>query len=99
MRNSHRQAQEMFLELGRLQGFAVRRQFSIAYPTDGVWLTKAGHGEEAGLPIAAIEVVVSESPKTILGSIATLENVSPAIAIVLVHEDEISRRLLRLGYT
>ncbi|MGG6382448.1 hypothetical protein [Paenarthrobacter sp. NEAU-H11] len=45
----------------------------------------------------ALEVVVSESPKTILGSIAVLEQIAPALGVILLQEDEIARRLIRDG--
>jgi hypothetical protein len=67
MREGHRQAQGLFLELGRRRGFSVRRQFTKLYPTDGVWLTRLQPDDEAEVPIAAIEVICSESPKTVLG--------------------------------
>ncbi|WP_147446795.1 hypothetical protein [Corallococcus sp. CA047B] len=87
----------MFLELGTTHGFDARRSFSRQHPTDGVWLTPRSHGEEGGILVAAIEVVASESPKTILGSIATLEIVSPALGIVLLEEEEIARRMIAAG--
>jgi hypothetical protein len=97
MRVSHRQAQDLFLALGNHRGFSVRRQYSKSYPTDGVWLTSLGREEGVEVPVAAIEVVCSESPKTILGSVATLITVSPSTGIVLLHEEEISRRMVRDG--
>src|SRR5690348_13291052 len=99
MRAGHRQAQDMFLALGRRHGYQVRRQFTTEMPTDGVWLAGRDHGEFGGLPIAAIEVLVSEGSKTRLGSIATLEQVSPSVAIVLVHDVEMIRRIVRDGGT
>ncbi len=45
----------------------------------------------------AIEVVVTESPKSIKGSISTLTAVSPALGIIVLHEDEIRRGLIRAG--
>jgi len=48
------------------------------------------------LPVVALEVVVSESPKTIKGSIGTLEAVSPSLGVLLLHEGEMRRtRILR----
>lgn len=38
---------------------------------------------------------MSESPKTLRGSIVTLECISPSLAVVLVHEEEIRRQALR----
>ncbi|WP_158086306.1 hypothetical protein [Mycobacterium asiaticum] len=94
----HNEAQRMFEELGRWYGFEPRRQHSRGFPADGVWLLGSCYGPAFGeLPVVAIEVVASESPKTILGSIATLERVGAALGIVLVQEDEIARRLVRDG--
>lgn len=97
MRQGHREAQEMFIDIGRAMGHGVRRTFSGAQPGDGVWLDERP-GILQGLPLAAIEVLVSESPKAICGSIHRLESISPALGIILVHEDEIRRRLTRLGF-
>jgi hypothetical protein len=87
----------MFIDIGRAMGHEVRRTFSGSQPGDGVWLD-ARPGILQGLPLAAIEVLVSESPKAICGSIHRLESISPALGIILVHEDEIERRLTRLGF-
>lgn len=98
MRQGHRTAQDMFLAVGERHGYHTLRSFTRQFPSDGVWLTPASHGEVAGnLPIAALEVVVSESPKTILGSVAVLERIGPALGVLLLHEDEIVRRLVRDG--
>ena len=87
----------MFLDIGRAMGHDVQRTFSISQPGDGVWLEERS-GITQGLPLAAIEVLVSESPKAICGSIHRLEAISPALGIILVQEDEITRRLTRLGF-
>ncbi|MGY2127470.1 hypothetical protein [Blastococcus sp. SYSU DS0617] len=98
MRKGHRLAQDQFLALGERHGFKTRRSFTSAFPSDGVWLTRSTHGDAVGgLPVVALEVVVSESPKTILGSIAVLERIAPSLGVLLVHEDEIARRLVRDG--
>ncbi len=98
MRQGHRTAQDQFLAIGARHGYRTRRSFSQQFPSDGVWLTPPAHGAVVGgLPVAALEVVVSESPKTILGSIAVLERIAPALGVVLLHEEEITRRLIRDG--
>ena len=95
MRAGHRQAQNMFLELGHHCGFETRRTYSRGLPTDGIWINR--DGVFGNLVVAAIEVVVSESPKTIRGSVATLETVSPSVGVILLHEDEIRRGMVRNG--
>lgn len=95
MTKAHRDAQSIFCGLGRALGYIPRLTFSVALPTDGVWLTESV--AETVVPVAAIEVLVSESRKTILGSVLTLELVSPALGIVLVHEAELRRRHVRNG--
>ena len=97
MRYGHREAQEMFLEVGRALGHDVRLTFSASQPGDGVWLAR-GPGILQGFPLAAIEVLVSESAKTICGSVHRLETISPMLGVILVHEDEVNRRLTRLGF-
>lgn len=98
MRRGHRDAQTAFLELGRALGYSPARTFSTRYPTDGVWYLKARDDISDGLPVAAIEVVVSESPKTMRGSVGVLEAVSPALGVLLIQEDDIARRLRRSGF-
>ena len=95
MRAGHRTAQRLFEELGRSQGFEPARSYTRKLPTDGVWLLKRGLVEL--LPIVAIEVIVSESPKTVKGSIHTLELVSPALGVLLLENEEIWRRRIRNG--
>jgi hypothetical protein len=96
VRYGHNEAQLMFEEIGRRLGFEVRRTFSDMLPTDGVWFLKAKDGAviNTQLPVVAIEVVVSEGPKAMQGDITILERVSPSLGIIVLHEDEIRRRLL-----
>lgn len=96
MRQGHRDAQDMFLEIGRALGHDVRRSFTPTQPGDGVWLERRP-GILQGFPLAAVEVLVSESPKEICGSIHRLEAISPVLGVILIQEDEITRRLTRLG--
>jgi len=96
MTPGHREAQAMFDALGRKLGMKAKHSFSRSYPTDGVWYSDSQPGFPEA-PVAAIEVIVSESRKTVRGSLLTLEVVSPAVGILLVHEDEIRRRLVRAG--
>lgn len=95
MLHGHREAQGMFEQLGRSLGFEVRRSFSQDLPTDGVWFLASAFPVVSKLPYVALEVVVSESPKSLRGSITTLEQVSPSLGVLLIQEDEIQRRLLR----
>lgn len=95
MTRGHRDAQTTFCDLGRARGFTPKLTFSPTLPTDGVWLAESVAGTV--MPVVAIEVLVSESRKTIRGSVLTLELVSPALGIVLVHEEELRRRHIRSG--
>lgn len=99
MRIGHSEAQRTFLDIGEALGFEARKSFSSEHPTDGVWLFGPRQGILAGLPAVAVEVIVSESAKTIDGSIHRLEAISPTVGVILVQEDEITRRLLRSGFT
>jgi hypothetical protein len=87
----------MFLGLGRALGYDPRLSFSRALPTDGAWLSPALGVDAPAVPVVAIEVVVSESRKTIRGSLLTLEMVSPSLGVILVHEEELRRRHVRAG--
>ncbi len=98
MRPGHKDAQYMFERMGVTLGYETRRSWSRALPTDGVWLLPSSG--ELFLPEAAavaIEVAVSEGPKTIKGSIDILAEVSPALGILVIHEVEIRRGLVRKG--
>ncbi len=97
MRTGHKDAQFLFEQLGRSAGYGYRRTWTRALPTDGVWLFDESLSLGAELPIAAIEVVVSEGPKTMKGSLDILAEVSPAIGILCVNEVEIRRGLVRRG--
>ena len=95
MRPGHKEAQDLFLHLGELQGYRPQKSFSLDHPTDGVWFQD--DWELGPLPIAAAEVIVTEGKKSMRGSIATLEAVSPAIGIVIFNDDEVQRGLIRAG--
>lgn len=97
MTQGHKEGQALFEALGRKLGFEVARSFSKTLPTDGVWFPDDRAGRFGQVPVVAIEVIASESRKTIRGSLMTLEMVSPALGILLVHEEEIRRRLIRAG--
>jgi hypothetical protein len=62
-----------------------------------VWVTAGDNGGIGHVPVAAIEVIVSERAKTMRGSIATLAAVSPALAVLLVQNCEIRRGLIKRG--
>jgi hypothetical protein len=87
----------MFLAMGHALGYQARRTWSAELPTDGVWLSPAGGGPFGGLPVVALEVIVTEGPKTVKGSIQTLAAVSPALGLVCLQEEEIRRGLIRRG--
>ena len=97
VRHGHREAQDMFLELGTALGFDTARTYTRAHPTDGVWIFGRDTGMLRGLPAVAVEVLVTESSKAIAGSVHRLEIVSPVLGILVVHEEEIRRRLTRVG--
>ncbi len=97
MSSGHAVAQRLFLEIGARRGYMTQQSYSSDAPTDGIWLTKGGFASVDRIPVAAIEVVASESLKTWRGSIATLEEVSPSIGILLLQDEEIFRRLVRKG--
>jgi hypothetical protein len=99
MTQAHRDAQTIFRELGAALGYTPTASFSPTLPTDGVWTVAAPLPNSAPLPVVAVEVVVSESRKTVRGSILTLEMVSPALGVLLIHEDELRRRHIRAGGT
>jgi len=86
----------MFEQLGKAKGYRTRRSWTRSHPTDGVWLN-SGHDTLGlgDLPVAAIEVLVTEGAKSSRGSLATLTAVSPSVGILLVHEEEIRRGMLR----
>jgi len=97
MRYSHKEIQDYFQKLGAKLGYTVKRRYSYQYPTDGVWFIPHPLNPAEVVPLVAIEVIVSESSKTIKGSIRTLEAVSPSVAILLIHEVEFLRRLTLKG--
>lgn len=97
MRPGHREAQEMFQAIGSKLGYQARRVWTRERPTDGVWLIRDVSPAIGGLPVAAVEVVVSESKKSLGGSVATLEAVSPALGVVLLQGEEIRRQMITHG--
>ena len=94
MKQAHKVIQDIFLEWGKRQGYLVRREFSQTLPTDGIWIDNKDLFN-LNAPYAAIEVLASEKGKVILGSINTLERVSPSIAILVMQDKVLERRLLK----
>lgn len=99
MKPGHKHSQQIFFEMGKILGYKPKKSFTAELPTDGIWTVQHPLNLMDKLPVAAIEVVVSESPKTIRGSVRTLEDVSPLLAIILIHEGEITRRNIIKGGT
>jgi hypothetical protein len=97
MLHGHCEAQQLFHAVGKRLGYDSRRTFTREFPTDGCWLIRSPTVIDGGLPFTALEVVVSESAKTVRGSVVTLEAVSPSLAILLIQEEEIRRRVIRTG--
>ena len=97
MNYGHKKTQDNFMQLGKRLGYAVRRSWSRDLPTDGVWLTDCPLSLDGQIPFVAAEVLASEKGKVILGSLATLERVNPAIALVIIADDEYRRRLYKKG--
>lgn len=98
MHSGHRSAQRTFLHLGRLRGYVTQRSYSPELPTDGIWCPPR---EEFGtmVPVVALEVAASESPKTMQGSVMVLSAVAPALGLLVIQDEEITRRVLRDGRT
>jgi len=67
MRRGHHEAQVVFERLG----YRCRRTWTREHPTDGVWLLDTPHLALDQLPVAALEVVVTETGKALRGSIST----------------------------
>ena len=97
MTSGRKEGQALFEALGRRYGYEVRRAYSKSLPTDGVWYMGQQFGALPPVPVVAIEVVVTESSTSIRSSVVTLELVSPALGILLIHEEEMRRRLMRAG--
>src|SRR6266508_597833 len=95
MRSGHNEAQAMFQQLERRLGYRCRRTWTQAHPTDGVWLLYTFHLGHDVLPVAALEVAVTETGKPLRGSTATLDIVSPALGILRIQDQEIRRGLIR----
>jgi hypothetical protein len=95
MKTGHADAQYMFLAIGKALHYRTRLTWSRELPTDGVWLLPGDGYLLPEAPAVALEVAVSEGPKAIKGSIDTLAEVSPALGVLVINEDEIRRGALR----
>ncbi len=97
MKYAHRESQRHFKEIGQALGFETRYTWSQELPTDGVWVSRWPNPVAPLLPIVALEVAVSESPKSLRGSVATLAAVSPAVGLLVIHDIEKRRCAIRQG--
>jgi hypothetical protein len=86
----------MFDAIGRARGLRTKRSWSQTAPSDGVWLPARAVPGVPEIPLVAIEVSCTEGPKALRGSVTILEEISPALGILLLHEDQI-RRGIRAG--
>lgn len=93
----HRQARQIWDQLGSNLRYEPAHSAGGSRPADGAWFPRMAGPRFARRPSAAIEVIVSESPKTLRGSIVTLECISPSLAVVLIQEEEIRRQAVRRG--
>jgi hypothetical protein len=98
MRHGHAYAQYLFKLLGVAQGFSYRKTWTKKLPTDGIWVAKTPLLNVEAVPLAALEVANSESPKVVKGSLTVLAEVSPALGILVIQEEDIRRRLIRSGF-
>ena len=96
MKPAHQETQKMFEEIGRSRGLRTRRSWSTSAPSDGVWLASAVPGV-TDLPLVAVEVSCTEGPKALRGSVAVLEEISPALGVLVLHEDQVRRGALADG--
>ena len=96
MTPGHKEVQDIFLNAGEALGYKTQRAFNSYLPSDGIWLHNNNVFSEP-LPFIALEVIVSESRKSLIGSVTTLEEISPTIGILLVHDKEIHRVNARKG--
>ena len=96
MKRAHKEAQNQFEQIGISRGFKVKKIFTREIPTDGVWFYKEKI-VDLSLPIVALEVAVSESAKLLKGSLMTLQEVSPSLGILVLHDKEMRRKVIRNG--
>jgi hypothetical protein len=87
----------MFKEWGQELGLVHRGSHSRERPTDGVLFADVAESALIAAPVVALEVAASEHGKTLAGSIAVLELVSPALGLLVIQSDEIRRSLRRKG--
>lgn len=97
MKYGHKQLQNYFQKMGANLGYTTKKVFNKHIHTDGVWMIPHPLNKTMQIPLVAIEVIVSENPKIIRGSIRILEEVSPVLAIVVVHESEMINYFFNKG--
>jgi hypothetical protein len=92
----------MMDSIGSAKGYLTVRNFSPSHYGDGSWVSPHPLSLLATnvLPLISYEVIVSESfsLKSIRGSIRTLEEISPMLALMIVHEKEIEESLAEKGF-
>lgn len=91
----------MMDSIGSAKGYITVRNFSPSHFGDGSWVLPHPLSLLATnvFPHLSYEVIVSESfsLKSIRGSIRTLEEISPMLALLIVHEKEIEESLAEKG--
>lgn len=92
--SKHKEYVDKLLKLGKKLGYDVKPSYSKDPQGDAVWFQKVNDKihTKGLLPVVAFEVLCSETPKSIKGSIATLQHISPALGVLAIIDSEYAKK-------
>ena len=98
--NKHEEYVDKILKIGKALGYQTSRRFSKDPQGDAIWFAEINKGvySNGKLPIVAFEVLCSETPKLIKGSIATLQHISSSLGVLVIIDEEYARNSKNYGY-
>jgi len=90
----HKEYIQKLMQIGNKLGYITSPRFSKDPQGDVIWFSIVNEKVYSGkkLPIIAFEVLCSETPKSIKGSIATLQHISPSLGILVVIDEEYAKK-------
>ena len=91
---AHQKYVERLLRIGESLGYVTATRFLKDPQGDAIWYVETSRHVHSRrrLPIVAFEVLCSETPKLIKGSIATLQHISASLGVLVIVNEEYAKK-------
>jgi len=90
----HKEYIQKLMQIGKKLGYIASPRFSKDPQGDVIWYSVVNKKvySDRKFPIIAFEVLCSETPKLIKGSIATLQHISPSLGVLVIIDEEYAKK-------